>query len=906
MTSTLTPGARIWRGGVPTLLPGTGFQGGGEVGDAGSDPYVAPPSEDYTDVRMVDTAWTSLFDVHKDDLRLGAETARREGYSGIPDMKPYEMNRYWESPEGLRNAGAEMYSRILHSEDPSKYTLSRAMMLDDDDLAKIRVGEPYSLPLSSFGSEDFATRYLYPDESLMFESAEREGKNIPVMLKLLKGAKTTSVAEEGLSGRIGPPLESVTLGNFDVVSIKDVDRGGGHKYKEITIRQKDIGPAPIETTAAPTGPSLEQFGDIETGKGRWQFPYKGSYDVGLGGDKIHQFEIAPTDAPESYTGTYYDRQKTLYYDPQRASVEQGEFGPQANPVDPNAITDYREINADTGKLWRGMSDEEYQQAQERGYFESDRSYNLVTDNAFQADKTFFSTDFTQAANYSTGFAPWQAQPTFSKPAHVIGISDQPDLPRGPLGTEPTSSEVGVPGQIPFDSVTDHYVGNVISVSPGEIKGLEDYSGFGEPSRSLSPRSTVQWEKGDIPPTTVGKAGAIPKDDLIKESLKGINERGGITIDLAGHQPGEGYGYAPSKTTEKMFEAGTITPEDVDAYIDSHFEELQREGMHFGAWVAEDTKDVYLDVSKVGAANAETLRAAMEAEQLAVWDFGAPIELGELNIGRIDEQGKYHRLGKASDLHAEHARQVQRAIESRSAGSTSEVPGRPAAGELAVEKPASKAKPLKEKALKEGRGRTRAAGPGSARKPPTAMETTTDVLGKAGRVLGPIATVAGDVYTAYGLVGQAAEQGQEEELAQGHVIAQGPKVLGIPTGKAFADPTFKSGQSTAGRSKADIDYWLKHGKWPETSTGPESLIGTAGRQTGGLPPGALIWKQGKPVDQTPQPTSSSQQGLQMSFRVQHADGTVSRHSLDQSSPMVFAGPQIDMRPGDQFFIDGNYG
>jgi hypothetical protein len=89
----------------------------------------------------------------------------------------------------------------------------------------------------------------------------------------------------------------------------------------------------------------------------------------------------------------------------------------------------------------------------------------------------------------------------------------------------------------------------------------------------------------------------------------------------------------------------------------------------------------------------------------------------------------------------------------------------------------------------------------------------EIAGNVTRIAGPILTVAGDAFTAYGLVAQAAAQGQQEEVAQGHVVAQGPGVLGIHTGTAFPDPTFHSGQSSFGHSPDEVNYWLKHGRWP---------------------------------------------------------------------------------------------
>lgn len=144
--------------------------------------------------------------------------------------------------------------------------------------------------------------------------------------------------------------------------------------------------------------------------------------------------------------------------------------------------------------------------------------------------------------------------------------------------------------------------------------------------------------------------------------------GGITIDLAGNQPAEGYAYAPRKDTERKILKSKLTPEDIDQYIDDHHELLAVPGNHLGLW--EEGNYFYLDVSRVGKPTAATIASAQRNDQLGVFDLK---HFATIDIGKIDKRGNYVRLGKASDLHAAHQGQIARDAERASAPSTPKVP-----------------------------------------------------------------------------------------------------------------------------------------------------------------------------------------------------------------------------------------
>ena len=160
-----------------------------------------------------------------------------------------------------------------------------------------------------------------------------------------------------------------------------------------------------------------------------------------------------------------------------------------------------------------------------------------------------------------------------------------------------------------------------------------------------------------------------KEVLAQQAYDAVRANGGVTIDLAGHVPTDGYAYAPYKTTEFMVPLEEFTPKHIDDYVDAHHAQLARKGNHLGMWVQNG--NVYLDVSKVGAPSAETFAKAQAAHQLAVFDLD---NFNEINLGTINPATKeYTRLGTSTDLHRQYREQVARADQSRGAAGVPEVP-----------------------------------------------------------------------------------------------------------------------------------------------------------------------------------------------------------------------------------------
>lgn len=180
----------------------------------------------------------------------------------------------------------------------------------------------------------------------------------------------------------------------------------------------------------------------------------------------------------------------------------------------------------------------------------------------------------------------------------------------------------------------------------------------------------------------GSAGAALEEVLSHEVYDTVRANGGITIDLAGRRPDEGFAYAPYKTTEFKVAEAEFSPRHVEEYIDKHHKELVQPGNNLGMWVKDGY--VYLDVSQVGPPTEATLAKAQAAHQLAVFDLDT---FEEINLGTIDPTTKeFDPLGTPADLYRQYRGQVARAdetVRARRSGPVSEGEGRSGTGSAAT-------------------------------------------------------------------------------------------------------------------------------------------------------------------------------------------------------------------------------
>lgn len=189
--------------------------------------------------------------------------------------------------------------------------------------------------------------------------------------------------------------------------------------------------------------------------------------------------------------------------------------------------------------------------------------------------------------------------------------------------------------------------------------------------STQPKLTMyepRWTTAASSPARIIKR-SMPREEVERTAYEVSKMQGGITIDLEGNRPPEGFAYAPNKLTEVSYPTGEFTPEHVDRFIHENMDELSREGNHVGIW--EEKGRMYIDISRVGPPTAETIEKAQKADQLGVYDLK---NFRTINTGAIDESGRYVRLGTPASVLDKWQGEVGSAVESRSAPGTSEVAG----------------------------------------------------------------------------------------------------------------------------------------------------------------------------------------------------------------------------------------
>lgn len=262
----------------------------------------------------------------------------------------------------------------------------------------------------------------------------------------------------------------------------------------VTARQQYELLSPWRTAAEnPTPPNIHDImpGRFSDGNGRWDYRHQET-----SGDRYvhHEYGIHPATSPDSHTYTdHRGKTHTVHYDPALTGGQvprPGKWGHEWD--DQNALrNELTDLAPPPGMLWRGMSREEYEKSRDRGYFESAGGHNFDS----QQGITYFSTKPEQAENYATWFAPAAHKPTFTHPGYVVGIPDRPDAPRGPNPNrpDPTSTEVGLPGRVPFSEATHHYVGRPSTITTGVQGVTEGWHGW-EESGGVHPSSNIVWKQ----------------------------------------------------------------------------------------------------------------------------------------------------------------------------------------------------------------------------------------------------------------------------------------------------------------------------------------------------------------------------------------------------------------------------
>jgi hypothetical protein len=267
------------------------------------------------------------------------------------------------------------------------------------------------------------------------------------------------------------------------------------------------------TTPATTSPrnNSDAFGDLDTSHPSFrqikEAAGRGAYRVSVTEqpplssyrpEKRWTLTMEP-DVPSWWIRSSHPRMPE-WFDPQYAHETEGGYVALNDP----SVTEFPVTEKTPGSIWRGMSWEEYEDAQRTGRLKSTSEYNI---GPAQEGLTYYSRSPRQAATYANGFAPWHKSGTPNHPPVVVKIKD-PGREVKVAGTDP--DEVGVPGEVPFDQIEEVYMGRPITSRVGnfDVSDTRDYA-TGDVTPQVggghSPATHVIWEKqrrGAITPQTV--------------------------------------------------------------------------------------------------------------------------------------------------------------------------------------------------------------------------------------------------------------------------------------------------------------------------------------------------------------------------------------------------------------------
>jgi hypothetical protein len=188
------------------------------------------------------------------------------------------------------------------------------------------------------------------------------------------------------------------------------------------------------------------------------------------------------------------------------------------------------------------------------------------------------------------------------------------------------------------------------------------------TEKLFPKQTQAAEKPTVENTPTKQEQVTTPSSVDKTVEKGDNAlaqtvyektkaNGGVTISTDNKQPAKGYAYAPEKSTERSYPTHEFSEAHVMKFMQDNHAALSQPGNHIGTW--EENGKTYLDISRVGAPSAETIKGAQDAHQLGVYDLehGKTIPTGKL---AEDGSGVYTPLDEASHIHDQHQKEIARA------------------------------------------------------------------------------------------------------------------------------------------------------------------------------------------------------------------------------------------------------
>jgi hypothetical protein len=232
----------------------------------------------------------------------------------------------------------------------------------------------------------------------------------------------------------------------------------------------------------------KEFESAKQAVSRNEFKFKTEKKQGMY-DTVYKIRVIPKKIPIEWKNKKDALDdKNIWYDP--TYMKEIPFGNGKStvviPINPEIENQMKlPSGKEKGYLFRGMSYEEFEGIKNNGYIKTEAQYNFD----FQGDMTFFSDEKSTAANYASGFAPWQYAPTIDKPAIMIKIKDPGNHEKGT-----TEGEIGIRGKISDESITEVYIGRPVSMVEGYFEIVDNkYNNNVYRGNASTYKSNVVWE-----------------------------------------------------------------------------------------------------------------------------------------------------------------------------------------------------------------------------------------------------------------------------------------------------------------------------------------------------------------------------------------------------------------------------
>jgi hypothetical protein len=208
-------------------------------------------------------------------------------------------------------------------------------------------------------------------------------------------------------------------------------------------------------------------------------------------DNYHHFHAVPKKSDNAIEFKEREGKHPSWYDPEIAHVH------TPHPEDAFPRT-YPKLKSDSGYhlepqdtkthgvIYRGMSQEEFDNIKKTGKIQSHGEYNMDG----QEHLTYYSKSPSQAQSYSHSFAPTQFKASGHHNAYIVAVKD-PGTDVKITGTG--EDEVGIPHPIDAKDILHVHVGRAYSGSPGSYSIHKGWHGL-EESSSTTPQAYVGWKK----------------------------------------------------------------------------------------------------------------------------------------------------------------------------------------------------------------------------------------------------------------------------------------------------------------------------------------------------------------------------------------------------------------------------